>query len=263
MLSGRLAPGRASLGWGAVRRIANRAAGLLTLASDPRYVAHVLPGRAFSLTARSTTASIREWDPSIKTIIDVGANIGQFAVAAGYEFPRAEIHSYEPVPDAYERLVANTRHLASIHPVRVAVGKTNETREMFINDNTQVSSMLRIAASNTNPGYRRRVRTTMPVDVRTLDSILSEQSFARPLLLKLDVQGYEPDVLRGAAHVIDQVDWLMCEMPFAGLYDGQMTFDDLHALLHDLGFRVAVALRLGFGSRRSPIEADFLYRRLG
>jgi hypothetical protein len=79
--------------------------------------------------------------------------------------------------------------------------------------------------------------TTIEVEMRTLDDVLAGAALAPKVLLKLDVQGYEDQVLAGAAAVLARTDYVAAEVSFRPLYQGQPLFDAIYARLVAAGFR--------------------------
>ena len=78
---------------------------------------------------------------NIKTIIDAGANTGQFAAKISKDFPNTIIHSFEPIPEVYEKLVSNTKDL-KIKTYPYALGTENGETEINLNEYSPSSSLL-------------------------------------------------------------------------------------------------------------------------
>ncbi len=172
----------------------------------------------------------------VTLVLDVGANVGQYASGlrrnGGY---RGRIVSFEPVTEAYEALV----HTAATDPgwecVRLAASDEDGTAEITVAGSSDFSSFL--AFENASPSG---VPTTVPVareSVRTarLDS-LSVLKSGDVVMLKLDVQGFEPRVLAGAAETLARVDVLECELAFEYDYKNQPTFREMVDLIDELSF---------------------------
>ena len=161
---------------------------------------------------------------SIDTVLDVGANRGQFArdlIAAGY---RGRIISFEPLPDAHAALVREASRYPGdwrIAP-RKALSDTNGTATFFVTDCDTSSSLLMPLDTfvEATPGVA--VVQKIEVETARLDDLLPELGLqSSRIFLKLDVQGSEARVLEGASNVMDQIIGLVTEMSFADLYAGQ------------------------------------------
>ncbi len=130
------------------------------------------------------------------TVFDVGANVGQFALAACKCFPAAQVHSYEPLARAYRELEGLASRYPRISPQRAALGRAPGRLKLVVTSNLQSSSLLRLHR-NHREAYPDVVDQGIEdVDVRTLVGELGERTFPEPMLLKLDVQGYESESWR-------------------------------------------------------------------
>ena len=104
--------------------------------------------------------------------------------------------------------------------------------------------------------------TTAEVRLARLDDVLTAP-IVRPALLKLDVQGYEAAVLRGATRILAKIDEILCECSFVELYEGQPLAAEVVALLHAAGFTLVQVGTPAYGTSGQPLQADFLFRRVG
>jgi FkbM family methyltransferase len=170
------------------------------------------------------------------TILDVGANVGQFAVSAAHYFPDSKIHSFEPLPSCVESLRRATRALQNVTVHEVALGDANCSLTMHVNRDSRSSSILSTGATF-KKAFGTSIETgTTTVEARTLDSLLSGVPLKRPILLKLDVQGYEHKVIEGATETLGSIDFVLMEASFKPLYEGERTFRDLMMLAEGHGF---------------------------
>ena len=98
--------------------------------------------------------------------------------------------------------------------------------------------------------------------ITTLDRIIATESLPQPDLIKLDVQGFEMEVLKGAAATLQRTRWVLGEVSFRVFYEGQVLFSELAGFLATQGFEVCA-----FGhSMRSGVplaQVDALFRRTG
>lgn len=190
-------------------------------------------------------------DPSL--VLDIGANRGQFAAAALHRWPTARVVSFEPLdgPAASLRAIADPRLTGH----QVALGRMEGRIDIHEHPYSVSSSVLRSIDPH---GTDTSVRT---VPMRTLDASLASTSLdPESVLLKLDVQGYELEVLAGATKSLASVDALVIEQAFIATYEGQPLFGDVHGKLQQLGFSLdrLVDWRRVAGQ---VIEVDCLYLR--
>ena len=143
---------------------------LLDVMLDPMVVRALVSWPVFSVTSCKMVSSLVRQQIVPKTVIDVGANVGQFAVAAAKLFGNARVYSFEPLPACFQRLVKNVEKLPQITAVQAALGDTASTAQLRINSHSHSSSLLPLAVAHRSafPGAvelerinRRRTRPWM------------------------------------------------------------------------------------------------------
>jgi FkbM family methyltransferase len=177
-----------------------------------------------------------------RTVIDVGANVGQFAVAAGKLFKGASVHSFEPLPDCYLRLQTAASKMTNIRAKQLALGDRIGELEFHVNSHRHSSSVLRLSKAHKLAFPEARESATITVPTTTLDEEYAGTELAQPVLLKLDVQGYEATVLRGARSLLSRVDHVLLELSLSPLYEGEPPLEDVLALLCGLNFELRCAV---------------------
>lgn len=194
----------------------------------------------------------------VGTIVDIGANRGQFALAARCCYPEAQIVSFEPLPGpaAVWRAVFAGDGRAEL--VEAAVGPESGEAEIHLSARDDSSSLLPITERQSSlfPGTGKAGTATIRV-VR-LDDVLPS-SFEAPALLKLDVQGFELQALVGCEEVLARFDWVYVECSFVELYAGQSFADEVIDWLHDRGMRLAGVYNMACDREGRAVQADFLF----
>jgi len=188
------------------------------------------------------------------TVIDGGANIGQFARAAAETYPDAQIFSFEPLSEVAERLRANLADCPRVEVAESALGSRDGSLRFFRSAYDLASSALPSASD----------AETEEVEVRVgrLDTLLEPGALHSPVLLKLDLQGYELEALRGAAGLLDHVDHILLEVAFDSAYVGEATFDDLYAFVREAGFRFRCPVDVLTDERGVIVQMDALFERV-
>jgi FkbM family methyltransferase len=220
-----------------------------------------LVSKAFSAPCFRLNQALKSHQSHIGTILDVGANVGQFALAAALHFPDAEIFSFEPLPDVFQELRENTRRRARIRSFNCALGNQNGYIPLHRNEYTRLSSSLGINAANDNPRYRERKTSIINVAISRLEDFYPIIEIKHPVLLKMDVQGMEMEVLLGGGDFWHQVNFILCEVALAPLYDNQPLFDEIHGFIQHRGYSLVAPLYLNRGKGGKIIEMDVLYAR--
>ena len=138
----------------------------------------------------------------IKIAFDVGAHVGQTTRALARYFPQARILSFEPMPDTFKALEKNTRSLSRVTAYNIAFGAKNETKEMHVyGDTSTVNSFVPDAPFAIN---FPKPSTTCEIEVVTIDSFARKNRIERIDLLKVDTEGFDIQVLRGATSLFDR-----------------------------------------------------------
>lgn len=201
----------------------------------------------------------------IRLVLDVGANVGQFALEAHRAFPRATLVCFEPIPDVAEALRANlARHAIAARVVEVALSDASGEAPFFVHVGHSPSSSLLPTTPHGEALYPQTGnQSELAVRVETLDATLDTvgESVGGETLLKLDVQGNELRVLRGAGRTLGRVDHVLCEVNVDPLYRGQPTFAEIHGHLTAAGFHYAGAMEQVYGPDGRLVYMDALFTR--
>jgi FkbM family methyltransferase len=194
------------------------------------------------------------------TVLDVGANRGQFALFALSNWPKARIISFEPLPKPAALLRATFG--SGIEVIQTALSDEKGQASMFVTEHDDSSSLLPIGVNQAQISGTRVVSVEEAVPLTTLDSVLADRQLAGPVLLKIDVQGNELKVLRGAVASLHRISTIYCECSYRELYEGQSLAAEVIAFLAEHGFEVAGVFNQAATRELGPVQADFLFRRI-
>ncbi len=177
--------------------------------------------------------------PHVKTVLDIGANIGQFAQHIRRICPDAFIYSFEPLPAVFEKLKFAARADERMCPLNLCLGDSHGLAEFFQNEFSASSSVLPITehSGKVFPYIARTSKVEVPMT--TLDKWAASRHFTPELLVKLDVQGFEDRVIKGGECTLRAAKYVICEVSFIPLYKGQPLFHDIYSHLKALGFSLA------------------------
>lgn len=190
------------------------------------------------------------------TVIDVGANKGQFAVYARMRWPKARLICFEPLPEPRAKLLQVTRGQAEIHAC--ALGAAPAEGRMHLATRTDSSSLLALGARQKAIfGMEESGELRVPID--RLDACLSTP-LPHPVLLKIDVQGFELEVLKGATGLLPHIDAVYVEASYVELYEGQALHEEIERFLTDAGFSLD-GRHNTYVHQGEPVQADLLFRR--
>jgi len=149
---------------------------------------------------------IKKTGKTILTLFDVGANIGQSAEKFKKAFPQVKIYCFEPVKYLFEKLRKNTINDASINCYCCAVGSKQETAEIYLNKNDLANSLVK-------PEY---FMDSEIVEVVTIDDFARENNVSTIDLLKIDTEGFDLEVLKGADNMLSSgnISFVLVEVSF-------------------------------------------------
>ena len=197
----------------------------------------------------------------IRSVVDIGANRGQFALAVRGCLPQARIVSFEPLagPAAIYRSIFAGDDLTHLH--HYAVGAKHETRKMHVAARDDSSSLLPVSEiqSANYPGTQTVELTD--VEVVPLEHVIAPESLPRPSMLKIDVQGSEYETLLGCESLLAGFDYVYCECSFVELYRGQRLAGEIISWLFTKGFDLTGINHLDRDRHGRPLQADLLFGR--
>jgi len=173
----------------------------------------------------------------VTVLVDGGANVGQFAAAMRSSGWQGRIVSFEPLPDAFAALAETAASDPSWEVENVALGAAAGSATINVAGNSMSSSLLPMLDTHLNAAPDSAYTSAATVDVVRLDDTLRDRiEMSDRVLIKLDCQGYEREVLAGAAGTIGQTVMMVVELSFVPLYEGGILFDEALSLLRGLGF---------------------------
>jgi len=203
----------------------------------------------------------------INLVLDIGAFVGNYAKELRDVGYKGRIVSFEPVPASYDQLRSRMQHdpLWSGQPF----GLSDENREAQMNtfgSRGDFNSLLTLR-KDSEEAYRLdpSLRTQTSIQLRRLDSILPQliEGIQSPrIFMKIDTQGHDVSVVKGAAGVLDKIAGLQSELPAVQIYDGMTSMSNVLEYYSNCGF-----VPIGFhpvntlrGTQISP-EFDVLFNR--
>ena len=191
----------------------------------------------------------------IDTVLDVGANIGQYGSGIRASGFRGRIVSCEPLSDAFAQL----QHRAMRSPIwtalNTAVGATSGTIAVNVSANSYSSSVLPVTNAHLSAAPKSRVVGSAQAPLTTVQQLVATHHIKpERTLLKIDTQGYEAAVLDGAGDALTEFAAVQLELSFVKLYEGQALFYELDARLRNSEFEL-FSLEPGF---RDPATGRML-----
>jgi FkbM family methyltransferase len=194
-------------------------------------------------------------------IVDVGAHVGLAAARYRELFPRAMIHCFEPFPESFELLKTSVSQLAPIELHNVALADVEGQAEFSINRNSATNSLL--ASDDDAAKYWRSdapmTTSKLVVPTQALQGFAREHSIDGIDILKIDVQGGEYEVLKGAGELLSRqaIGLVYMELITAPTYVGQHRIREYLELFDAAGYELFDFYNLGRSNGRL-IQTDII-----
>lgn len=201
---------------------------------------------------------------NIDIVLDVGANIGQFATQMRKDLGYAgKIISFEPLSSAFKLLKEKSDKDPQWEVLNYALGDVEDNVQINIAGNSQSSSLLNMLPSHIRVAPESKYIGSEVVKIKSLDSVFNGLcSKNNNVYLKIDAQGFEGKVLKGAENSLSKIDTIQLEMSLIPLYEGELIFSDMHNLLSKEGYCL-VSIETGFSDKSSGqlMQADGIFHR--
>lgn len=192
---------------------------------------------------------------NIKNIFDIGANEGQFAEFINRIFPEAIIHSFEPIPNCFNKLKKLKNKITKLNIYNYALGDVNDFMEFNLNEFSPSSSLMKMKKEHIINFPNTQNTKKIDIEIRKLGDVVFDLELSGNILMKIDVQGFEEKVISGGKLFIEQkVNILIIESSIKELYENEASFDSIYLLLKSMGFRY----RGNLNQLYSPIDGEIL-----
>lgn len=204
-------------------------------------------------------AALHALDPA--TVIDIGANKGQFSLLVRAIFPQARILAVEPQKQAVETFRAIFAGDDYVRLIPVAIAPESGRRALRLSRRRDSSSLLPIGSLQERVFPGTGQSGTETIRTARLAEVLAARDIVAPALLKLDVQGFELAALQGCSELLDYIEWIYCECSFVELYEGQALLPEVADYLAGHGFIERGHFNVVRHPDLGPVQADVLFAR--
>jgi FkbM family methyltransferase len=197
-----------------------------------------------------------------EVVLDVGANSGQYGKEVRARGFRGRIISFEPLPDAFAILRETARRDPLWEVRQLGLGATDGSGMLNVAGNSVSSSFLPMTRRHMEAAPMSSYTHAIEARVARLDSLESEVLSSPRTHLKLDVQGYEMEVLGGSVSSLSKVATVEVEVAFEPLYEGQPSMAEILRYLDEHGFQLVWLERSLLEPRTGfALQGDALFRR--
>jgi FkbM family methyltransferase len=196
----------------------------------------------------------------IRTLIDIGANDGQFGRFLSKLFSAEETFCFEPIPACIPQIEA--AKIPNLKLFHVALSDHTGDAQFFLNSYLPASSLLNVSEISKMEFPETSDEKPISVKVMRLDDILDANQLKKDIFLKIDVQGLEDRVIKGGQKIFEATKFVLIEMSFVPFYDGQPLFEEVHEQLKNLGFRFSgIKNQINSSKTGQPLFCHCLYSR--
>lgn len=197
---------------------------------------------------------------SVDLVLDVGGNLGQFALNLRQYGYKGRIVSFEPVSSCYEHLCQLSAKDGNWKVEKLALGHQKESKVIQVPKSTVFSSLLH-ANNYSLKKYHDHLQDFKqePIEIDTLENYFQQKNLplSQRIFLKIDTQGYDMNVLIGAQSLLPNFVGLSTELSFISLYDSAPRYTEVLNFLDSQNFSIANIFPVTFDEKkRLLIEAD-------
>jgi FkbM family methyltransferase len=195
---------------------------------------------------------------SIKTIFDVGANLGEVTERYCKQFPGAKLYAFEPIPPTFAELCGKLAHLSNVECCQLAFGSSEHRAQIELNANSEWNSLVTQLNNSTDFADNR-----IAIQVTTVDRFCEQNKIESIDLFKTDTEGYDLEVLKGATGLLKsrKIKFVFTEIGLSSTDIRHTNFYEISAFLTQFNFR-CLALYEVVSSGDTQHWGNALYMRL-
>jgi FkbM family methyltransferase len=200
---------------------------------------------------------------NIKSIIDIGANNGEFSEFLSTYFDAQVTVAIEPLPSQIALIKQRRNVIKNLIVHECAVSDHNSQAIFYEHSYSPASSLLKVSNISVDEFPQTlEVAQKINVDIRRLDDLIDQSILHNELLIKIDVQGLEDKVIQGGLDTFSKARFVLIEMSLVHMYDNQPLFEEVHEILVNADFRLAgIKNQINSTKNGQPLFLHCLYMR--
>jgi FkbM family methyltransferase len=198
---------------------------------------------------------------NIDTVLDVGANIGQYGSELRNIGFKGTILSFEPTSEAFAKLKKNAQKDVNWKVFNFSLGDFDGETEINISKNSVSSSILNDLPQLTESAPEAKFISKETIKVKKIDTIFQELGLTnKQIYLKIDTQGYENMVIEGAKKSLPLIKGIQIEMALVPTYEGAITFEEMIAKLKLYNY-ITTSIESGYYDKKTGklLEVDGVF----
>ncbi len=207
---------------------------------------------------------LKEYLPANSIIVEAGSFDGRDTKKLSALLPNATIHAFEPVPEIYEKLIAETASLSNVHCYHVALSNTTQTATFYVAENPRKPGKICQAGTLMPPKERlSKSPIIYPKTIQVSTLSLAEWAFQNNInkvdFMWLDLQGHELAVLKGSGTLLKATTLIFLEVNFIKAYEDQPSAQEVDEWLKNQGFEPVAR---DFEDQNQWFFGAILYKRI-
>jgi FkbM family methyltransferase len=226
------------------------------------YNKYLIKGLINGIAATTEHISVLKLIDNPNTVIDIGANKGQFTLITRHILPKAKIISFEPLASPANKFDSLFNNDSNVIFYRSAIGPEKKSSLIHVSKRNDSSSLLPIGIGQSNIFPGTDESHTEKVKVAPLHHFLQKNDFVPPVFVKIDVQGYELQVLKGCDELTHLFNYIYVECSFMELYEKQALAHEVITFLNSRSFHLKGIYNTFYDKKGIPIQSDFLFERV-
>ena len=203
---------------------------------------------------------IKGINSSPETIIDIGSNKGQFVMLIEQLFPNKIIHSFEPLVDPLTIQKKFFNYKKNIFFYNFALGSHRSIKEFFITNRMDSSSFFKVDTDKIKNDIFK-IQDQKNIQIKTLDEVMDDKQILEPILIKIDVQGFELEVLKGAEKILAKTNYLILEVSETEIYQNQPLSSEIITFLEDRNFKILNQTSKTKNNLSNSLQGDVLFHK--
>ena len=170
-----------------------------------------------------------------ETVIDIGSNKGQFVLLIEKLFNNKVIYSFEPIYESLKKQKNFFKYKKNLFFYNIGLGNEKSKKIINITNRIDSSSFLKVNQNEyKNDDYI--IKEEREISMNTLDEVMINEQIKEPILIKIDVQGFELEVLKGGVNFLKKTKFIIIEVSDKEIYKNQSTQIEVKNFLNRNGF---------------------------
>jgi len=199
-------------------------------------------------------------DLHFETVLDVGSNKGQFILLIEKLFKNKTIYSFEPISEILEKQKEFFKDKKNLFYYNLGIGKKSEKKKFYITNRKDSSSFLKVN-HNIKGNNDYKIEEEREINIKSLDEVMGDRDILAPILMKIDVQGFELEVLKGSFNLLKKIKYIIIEVSYDVLYSKQPLENEITKYLSSKNFKI---IKKNSNNYKIPnsnfLQVDILYK---